>query len=508
MAKFAQTAQQARPVAATKTTTWTITNEGAKAFAMDVKTELFTLAISTFYGEDSFYENGKDRSDRFTSLVHQATKEDPNWVRSFIYWLRNEANIRSNAIAAACEYVVAGGPNARSVVDRVCVRADEPAEVFGYWISRHGRKFPAPIKRGLADACTRLYNERNALKYDRSGSNVRMGDVIAMCHPKPAAPWQSSLFTYLMDVRHKRDNPRGLDNLTVIPNVLKWRSESLAGDLSYELPEGVTWEALSSYTKMDKAAWEAMIPTMGYMAIIRNLRNFEEAGISPASAAYVNNLIADPERVLTSRQLPFRFWSAYANSSSLRYAQALEDAAQISLSNMPEFPGRTMVMVDTSASMTSTAMSARSSIRPVSSAALFGSAVAAKSDSAKLFIYASTCAEVTPSQSILRTAQGIDTSIGVVGHGTSTWPCAHEIWDKHGPFDRVLIFTDMQDHPGRNATFIPANVPVYVWDLGGYGKANIEVGSNRYVLGGLSDQSFKMVKLLEDFKPGVWPWES
>jgi hypothetical protein len=45
---------------------------------------------------------------------------------------------------------------------------------------------------------------------------------------------------------------------------------------------GVTWEALAGWLQgpMDKAAWEAIIPSMGVMALARNLRNFDEAGVS------------------------------------------------------------------------------------------------------------------------------------------------------------------------------------------------------------------------------------
>jgi hypothetical protein len=507
MAHFAQNAQQAKPLGVTKTTTKAFTHEGALGYSLDAKTELYTLSVSSFHGQDSYYEKGTDRADRFAALVQQVTKEDPDWVRAFIPWLRNEANIRSNSIAAACEYVAAGGPNGRDVINSAIVRADEPAEVFGYWISRYGRKLPAPVKRGLADAAQRLYNERNALKWDQSGSNVRMGDIIAMVHPKPVGDWQSSLFTYLMDMRHKRDNPRGLENLSLITNVLNWRAAALKGDVDFNLPEGVTWEALSSMTKMDKTAWEAIIPQMGYMALIRNLRNFEQAGISNEMVSYINNKIADPEEVANSRQLPMRFWSSYLNSGSLKYAQALEEAMNLSLNNIPHFGGKTLVMVDTSGSMSGFGYSERSTVRPLHQGAIFGSAIARASDSSVVAIYASGVGTVKTSSSVLRTAETIINASGTVGHGTNTWPSVKQMWKEHGPFDRVLVFTDMQDHPSHaSAADVPKNVPVYVWDLAGHKTANIELGSGRYLFGGLNDQSFKSLKLVEDFKPGVWPW--
>jgi hypothetical protein len=506
MAHFAQNAQQAKPVGVTQTTTAAVTHEGGLGYSLDAKTELYTLSVSSFHGQNSYYESGESREDRFAKLVQQVTKEDPDWVRAFIPWLRNEANIRSNSIAAACEYVAAGGPNGRAVIDSCIVRADEPAEIFGYWVSRYGRKFPAPVKRGLADAAQRLYNERNALKWDQNGSNVRMGDIIAMTHPKPVGNWQGDLFTYLMDVRHRRDNPRGLESLPLITNVLNWRQAALKGEINYELPEGVTWEALSSLTKMDKAAWEAVIPQMGYMALIRNLRNFEEAGISKSMVDFVNAKIADPEEVAKSRQLPMRFWSSYANSGSLKYAQALEEAMNLSLNSIPHFNGRTLVMVDTSGSMMGS-YSNKGTVSPVQQAAIFGSAVAAASDNSTVAIYASSVAVVQPSTSVLRTTDTIIKSVGSVGHGTNTWPSVLQMWNEHGPFDRVLVFTDMQDHPSAvSHKNIPKNVPIYVWDLAGHKTANIELGSGRYLFGGLSDQSFKSLKLVEDYQPGVWPW--
>ena len=46
----------------------------------------------------------------------------------------------------------------------------------------------------------------------------------------------------------------------------------------------------------------------------------------------------------------------------------------------------------------------------------------------------------------------------------------------------------MQDHPG-NAHAGIANwpCPVYVWDLRGYGKANLDTGRGRYLFAGFTD---------------------
>ena len=180
------------------------THEGGLGYERDAKSELFLLAVSNFVSEGTFYESAFDRDDRFGRLVAKVTAEDPDWVRRMIPWLRNEAQMRSASLVAAAEYVKAGGELGRQVVSAALQRADEPAEMLAYWHQRHGRRVPKPVKRGVADAVVRLYNERAALKYDGHAKAWRMADVIELVHPEPKDAKQSALFKYLLDKRHDR----------------------------------------------------------------------------------------------------------------------------------------------------------------------------------------------------------------------------------------------------------------------------------------------------------------
>src|SRR3954449_4048540 len=87
-----------------------LTHEGGPAYARDVKGELFLLAVTNMVGEDTFYESAGARDERFRGLIHAATQEDADWVARFVPWLRGVANMRSASVAAAVEYVRAGGP--------------------------------------------------------------------------------------------------------------------------------------------------------------------------------------------------------------------------------------------------------------------------------------------------------------------------------------------------------------------------------------------------------------
>ena len=83
---------------------------------------------------------------------------------------------------------------------------------------------------------------------------------------------------------------------------------------------GMTWEALARCLQgpMDANAWCAVIPSMGYMALLRNLRNFDEAGVPDEVAEQVAARLAAPEQVARARQFPMRFWVAYWSVPSLR----------------------------------------------------------------------------------------------------------------------------------------------------------------------------------------------
>lgn len=192
------------------------TFEGGKGYIRNSKQELFLLAVTNMVGENSFYEAASVRDKRFNDLIVTVTKQDPSWVAEFVGYLRNTLNMRSASLIMAVEYVRAGGPNGRSVISSACVRADEPAEMIAYFHGKYGRKIPAAIKRGIADAATRLYSERNTLKYDGQSKDFRFADVIELTHPKPSASWQSDLFKHVLDKRHHAETAEIPEGLTAI----------------------------------------------------------------------------------------------------------------------------------------------------------------------------------------------------------------------------------------------------------------------------------------------------
>lgn len=522
----------------------TTTYNGAAGWTRTPKGELYLLAVSNLLSK-TYYEGAEARDERFRELVRKVAVEDPAWTLDFVRWLRDGGNIRSAALVAGIEAArvqknaPGGGLGARRFVDAVLLRADEPGEALAYCKSR-GYKVSGGVKRGIADAAVRLYNQHSLLKYDGQSKDFRFGDVIELVHPEPKDDTQSALFKHAIDRRHKREEviPVALKtlclNLEVNAIPVEERRKTVEQGYfnspvfgSYTLQDaGMTWERIASWIQgpMDKLLWEAAIPGMGGgMALSRNLRNFDQAGVSDAVARYVGDKISDPEQVAKSRQFPFRYLSAYKAAPSLRWAWPLEQALNASLSNVPTLAGHSLILVDRSPSMWWTKLSEHSDMDWADAAALFGAALAKRAASADLveFGAANSRVDFKAEESILKIMERFGR-----GDGTDIPRAVYDNFRK-GVHSRVIIITDEQSSPGvlpsnvwghpqypgshqetKVRDLVPVEVPVYLWNFAGYRAGVAPSGwDNVHSFGGLTDASFSQIQLIESGAAGVWPWQ-
>lgn len=525
MTKFNQRVQAPQP-------TPTQTHEGAPAWRPPVLTELAFTAACTYAGEDTFYETGKQREARLVQLVREATDRDPAGVAWFVRDLRERFLIRGASVLVAAEYAnrvrelgyPKNAPAVAEVVNSALLRADEPAEFVAYWQSRFGptdptgrskASLPNGVKNGLALAVQRLYTERNALKWDSKERRIRMADVIELVHPQAAAPWQSALYKFLLDERHHGD---GIARINV-PNVRDVLLPVLVS--SHELgqieperrretlrlfgPEGLaargyTWERLSGWLPggMDAEAWEAVIPSMGVFALIRNLRNFDDAGISERAIDQVIAKITSEEDVVASKVLPYRVWSAYEHAPSDNWKRALGTTLDHASAHAPAIDDA-LIVVDVSLSMQGQ-MSTRSRINRVSLAALQAATLARSSARSDVVLFASDSERLDVLAPGWRRWSTLSTVSGVtglmqrqaVGAGTycNTAIARHFDPAKHR---QVVVFTDGEYHDSAD---LIRHVPsVITFHIGGYGHVS-SWGKGRVNVAGYSDQIFQVVSEL------------
>lgn len=515
------------------------TYEGGTGFEYKKKGELYLLAVTNMVGEDTFYEGADARDSRFAELVHAVTAKDPDWVARFVPYLRDTMNMRSASIVMAAESALMrithkhadAETTTRQLVSSALKRADEPGEFVAYWLSRTGsRTLPGGVQRGVADAVKRLYNQHSALKWDGTNQAWRMGDVIELVHPKASSQTQADLYEYLLDRRHHSDNVdyrigerpeakgpyarRAEAGLLVISAHNRWKAVPAASRrdfLAGMTPEsinaaGFSWETLSSWLNgpLDATFWEKIIPSMGYMALMRNLRNFEEAGISQQAVQLVTKRLTDPEEVAKSRQFPLRFLSAYKAVNNLQWAHPLETALNESLQNVPSLQGKSLILIDRSASM-KRAFSDRSQLQYWESGALFGMCLALRAEQPTLVVFGTSSQEIKVPKggSILNAVKAMG---GANQGGTNTEAAIRMHYDRH---DRVIILTDEQasfDGP-RVGEFLPPETWMHTFNIAGYGRGHAPAGrGRRHSFGGLTDRAFQALPMLEQGQSQSWPF--
>jgi hypothetical protein len=524
---------EARPSAATAL--------GAPGYARDLQSELFLLASCNLPGEKAFHEAADARAARFRDLVREAACASPAWTGGLIGWLRGPGNLRLAPVEAAAEYAWARwgedalppGPTVRQVVSSALQRADEPGEVIAYWLARYGRKMPVGFKRGVADAVLRLYTEGALLKWDPREAAVRFGDVIELVQPRyrgaAYGTWRDDLYRYAIERRHRRRNPVPPQLRMIRANAAlrrrAMRDPSVLLSTGALQAAGMTWEDTLSLAggKVDQAGlWSALVPLMRYDALLRNLRNLDDAGVPDDVAAQVAARLADPEQVAQAGQFPFRFLSAYRAVRSLRWAYPLEKALNASLAGIPALRGRTLVLVDRSPSMWDQQVSEHSDMSWADGAAVFGAAVALRAEHADLveFWAGSRVVPFWKGDPLLKLVEQFSFQPAPGGTDIPSAVRAHLRPDH----TRVVIVTDEQtragwlpsnmhyQHGGMPPTLIddlvPKSVPLYMWNFGGYqAGAAPSGGAGRHTFGGLTDSAFRMVALLESGRDAAWPWE-
>ena len=249
----------------------------------------------------------------------------------------------------------------RELVKGVISRADELTDLYAYAITVFGdsKKIPMGLKRGVADAFNK-FDAYQLGKYNRS-EGLTLKNLLRIVHPVPAGESNSAIFKKIMD-------------------------ESLESPYTWEVELSKNGQ-LGAQKMSNKDLWTQLITregsgSLGYMALLRNLRNMKEAGIDDATWKLVASKISNPKAVEKSKQLPFGFINAYdiAKESGVPgiVLNALQDATEQSLKNMPKLGDRVWIILDCSGSMNNFAYSAGAkptTNSPIKIGAIFGAAL-------------------------------------------------------------------------------------------------------------------------------------
>lgn len=379
------------------------THEGAPAYPHlnDVQ-RLRQAVFACFLWEKQFYEDGVEIAERISELAKAVA---PETLAEIAFEARDEHNLRHVPLLLLRELVRTGaGPDRAGLVAqtiyRTVQRADELAELLAlYWATNDGKKtLSAQLKKGLAAAYTK-FDAYQLAKYNRPNA-VKLRDVLFLSHAKPLSDEQAAAWGKLVE-----------------------------GTL--ESPD--TWEVNLSAGKDKKETFERLIQErkLGYFALLRNLRNMEQAGVDQA---LIREAIL-ARRGGAHRILPFRYIAAAR--AVPQFEPELDVALQAHVQEAPRFDGNTIVLVDVSGSM-GQSLSDRSDLSRLDAAAALASMV---HGTRRVFTFSHRLVEVAPRYGMA----GVDAIRKSQPHGmTYLGRALQEVM--RFPHDRLIVITDEQSH--------------------------------------------------------------
>jgi len=413
------------------------------AFDADAKTALYKAACTSLVGENSYYQSGNERNAEMLASLYKVASEDPEWVLRLASYVRNEMNLRSASTMILCEAsrMPSCRPFVRKWTPHILKRADELKEALAYMLNNYGRPVPACLRKGIADAFHN-FDEYQFLKYDqvRSNGSVTMMDVLRMCHPVPDCKSQEAMFGYLCN----KEVPDKLLPKAVAQK--KFNDLKTWGSKAQKLiSDGhVNWDMAVSQFGNRKEIWNSL--NLPFMAALRNLRNMAKSG---ADMTKVLGMLKDPIAVKRSKQLPFRFYMADKMMKDVcdpfvasEVRKALAIALDHSTANVPQLPGKTLVMVDVSGSMRQP-VSGKSKMQCDEIAMLLGSVCARGMDNVIVSLFATDFEFVDLS--------GMNVVAGLkflkekqVGQATYAHKTIDHIVKKNVYVDRIIVLSDFQ----------------------------------------------------------------
>ena len=222
------------------------------------------------------------------------------------------------------------------------------------------------------------------------GQKPSLGDIVRMVHPKPSTPQRSALYAYLSD--------RPYDALLLPPLVREFEDFKLrllhaggAENASLRAPD-VPFELLTGLP-LRAADWREIAHNAPWQRTRMNLNSFERHGVFDdfRLTHRIAARLRDEEQIRKARAFPYQLFAAYSHARSgvpQVVKDALHDAAEKALHNVPTLSDNVWICPDVSGSMHAPATGhqrgASSAMRCLDVAALISAAVLRKNPRAEV----------------------------------------------------------------------------------------------------------------------------
>ncbi len=236
------------------------------------------------------------------------------------------------------------------------------------------------------------------------GQSPSLADIVKMVHPHPATKSREALYGYLIGRQH---------DASALPRIVRefeaWKADPQGN------PPDVPFQMLTALP-LTAEQWQAIARRAPWQMTRMNLNTFARHGVF--SIKEITRLVASrlrhEDQVRRAKVFPYQLLAAYLNVGAEvphEVKEALQDAMEISISNVPVVSGKVVVAPDVSGSMHSAVTGARkgatSKVRCIDVAALVAAAFLRQNRSAEVLPFENNVVRVSlnPRDSVMTNAQ-------------------------------------------------------------------------------------------------------
>jgi 60 kDa SS-A/Ro ribonucleoprotein len=412
----------------------TVNSESAPAYALAPKQALAQYAATGCFGR-TFYATAHEQLTRVLELCDRV---DAEFIARVAIYSRTQSFMKDMP-ALLCAWL--SMRDAR-LHEAVFARVIDNTRMLRTYIQilRSG----VVGRKSLGTAPKRLVREwlasrdENVLFSSSAGQSPSLADIVKMVHPKPSSPKREAFYGYMLGRSH---------DANALPKLVMQFEQFKAGQ-DLDVPD-LPFTLLSALP-LSRTDWVSIAKNASWQTTRMNLNTFarhgvfEEHGLADLIAARLR----DAGEIQRARVFPYQLLTAYQNCDAAVPAEvrdALQDAMELAIANVPSIEGRVVVCPDVSGSMSSPVTGQRAgsttSMRCIDVAALVAASVLRKNQAATVLPFQQAVVPVDlNSRDSVMTNAGLLASIG--GGGTNCSAPVRLLNERKAKADLVIFVSD------------------------------------------------------------------
>jgi 60 kDa SS-A/Ro ribonucleoprotein len=414
----------------------TVNSENAPAYALAPKQALAQYAATGCFGR-TFYATA---DEQLTRVLEFCDAVDAEFVARVAIYSRTQSFMKDMP-ALLCAWLSAREPRLHEAVFARVIDNTRMLRTY-VQILRSG----VVGRKSLGTAPKRLVSEwlasrdEDALFSGSAGQSPSLSDIVKMVHPKPAGPKREAFYGYMLGRSH---------DANALPKLVMQFEQFKAGE-AVDVPD-LPFMLLSALPLSQKD-WVSIAKNASWQTTRMNLNTFARHGVfeDHGLADLIAARLRDAGQIQRARVFPYQLLTAYRNCDAAipeEVRNALQDAMELAIANVPSIEGRVVVCPDVSGSMASPVTGHRrgstTSVRCIDVAALVAASVLRKNPAATVLPFEQAVVSVDlNSRDSVMTNAGRLASIG--GGGTNCSAPVRLLNQRKKKADLVIFVSDSE----------------------------------------------------------------